>query len=86
MTAAGSTRTTSRLHTFRAAFRIGKDEEVFPAGTYEVRTTEDIHEGNEHTVYVRTSAALIVRTPGTTRHCEVKPAELDEAMRLDEQH
>ena len=83
MTPAGSERTTTRSHTFSAPFRIGKGGEVFPAGTYDIQTREAVHEGNERTVYVRTSTILIVRTIGTTRYCEVDPAQLAEALGQD---
>ena len=80
---AGSERTTTRSHTFNAPFRIGNGEEVFPAGVYDIQTREAAHQGNARTAYVRTSTILIVRTVGTTRYCQVDPAQLDEAQRQD---
>jgi hypothetical protein len=83
MTSADSTRTSKRTQFFRRPFQIGKDDEVFPAGPYEILTREAVHEGNERTVYVRISTTLLVKSMGSTRHCEVRPADLEEAIRLD---
>jgi hypothetical protein len=83
MMEATSTRTTKRSLTFKSAFRIGSDDEVFPAGLYEVQTIEAVHEGNERTVYQRLSTVLIVAEPGKRRYCEVDPLDLEEATRRD---
>jgi hypothetical protein len=79
-----STRTTKGTLNFRSDFRIGKDDELFPAGPYEILTTEAVHEGNERTVYRRISTVLIVNEVGKTRYCEVAPSDLDDAVRRDE--
>ena len=83
MTETGSTRTTKSSLNFKSAFRIGKDEEIFPAGPYEVQITEAVHEGNERTVYRRMSTVLIVKETGKRRYCEVDPSDLEEAARRD---
>lgn len=76
----GSTRTTRSSLRFSNSFCLGDDQEVFPAGHYDVLTTEAVHQGNVHTVYQRVSTVLIVVEGGTTRYCEVSPADLDAAL------
>jgi hypothetical protein len=84
MIEAGSTRTTkSSLH-FKSAFRIGADAEVFPAGHYDVLTTEAIHEGNERTVYRRVSTVLTIVAGARTRYCDVEPSDLEAAIQADQ--
>lgn len=84
MTVAGSTRTTRATRMFRRPFRLGKDQQVYPPGPYDILTTEAAHEGNERTVYVRVSTVLLIKSPGTTTHREVRADELEEAIRQDE--
>ena len=83
MTCTDSTRTTRRTQAFQRPFILGKDQEIFPAGSYDIVTTEAVHEGNERTVFIRISTTLLVKSRGMTRHYEVRPADLEEAMRLD---
>ena len=80
MSEPGSTRTTRSSLQFSCPFSLGDDEEVFPAGLYDVLTTETVHQGNVSTVYQRVSTVLIVVEGGTTRYCEVSPADLDAAL------
>jgi hypothetical protein len=81
MSEACSTRTTRSSIRFTSPFCLGNDDEVFPAGLYDVLTTEAVHEGNERTVYQRISTVIIVVAGGTTRYREVAPSDLDEAAR-----
>lgn len=80
MSEPGSTRTTRSSLQFRCSFSLGDDKEVFPAGHYDVLTTEAVHQGNVRTVYQRVSTVLIIVEGGTTRYCEVSPADLDAAL------
>lgn len=80
MSEPSSTRTTRSSLRFNNSFCLGDDQEVFPAGHYDVLTTEAAHQGNMHTVYHRISTVLIVVEGGTTRYCEVSPADLDAAL------
>lgn len=80
MSEPGSTRTTRSSLQFSDPFCLGDDDEVFPAGHYDVLTTEAVHQGNIRTIYQRISTVLIVVEGGTTRYCEVSPADLDAAL------
>ncbi len=55
MSEPGSTRTTRSSLQFSCPFSLGDDEEVFPAGHYDVLTTEAVHQGNVRTVYRKRS-------------------------------
>lgn len=77
----GSSRTIRSSLQFNSPFHLVNYDETFPAGHYDVLTTEAVHEGNDRTVYQRTSTFLIVIDGGTTRYCEVAPSDLDAAIR-----
>ena len=83
MTSGVTTRTSTRAHVFRDAFRVGKGEEVFPGGTYDIETRDALMEGDGHTIRVRISTVLIVRARGMIRHCKVGREDLEEAIGLD---
>lgn len=77
----GSSRTIRSSLEFNSPFQLVNYDETFPAGHYDVLTTEAVHEGNERTVYQRTSTVLIVADGRTTRYCEVAPADLEAVIR-----
>lgn len=76
-------RTTRTQVTFRHAFTLPEVGEPLPAGTYDIDTDEEMIEGNERTVYVRTATLLHVRALGTSRIVTLNPTGLDAALVAD---
>ena len=69
--------------TFQKAFCIGGEQ--FPAGTYEVETTEQLLEGTSITGWRRTATTITPQLGSTARRqvTDVDPAALDKAIDLD---
>lgn len=79
----GAERVAMRTVKFDHPFTLGKSDEVFPAGTYEVETVEQPLELAAYTAHVRKSQTLIIRT-GTGLRCrEFVAGELDTALQRD---
>lgn len=76
-------RRTRSTVTFASPFKLKELDEVQPAGTYDVDTIEQMVEGNDRTVYVRTATLLYIRSAGMTRTVTVDPKELQEAVERD---
>lgn len=81
-----ATRTTRSHVAFAHPFQLGSSPEVYPAGVYEVETSEAVYEGLERNVHVRTSTTLLLRTANGTCDRNIDPEELEEALRLDGRH
>ena len=80
----GSTeRVSTRTVEFDHPFTLGKSDEVFPAGTYEVETVEQPLELAAYTAHVRKSQTLIIRTATGFRCREFVAGELDTALQRD---
>ena len=80
----GSTeRVSTRTIMFHHPFTLGKSDEVFPAGTYEVETVEQALEAAGYTARVRKSETLIIRTATGFRCREFVAGELDAALQRD---
>jgi len=80
-------RTTKSTVTFECPFVLGDFNEIFPPGSYDVETDEELLEGLSFPAY-RESQALIhlpVTTgrPGVTRTLAIGPGELDAALERD---
>ena len=76
-------RYTTRRVVFVSPFTLGKDQEVYPAGAYDVETREDLVESGGHTAHVRTGTMLIISTATGTRSRPVEGGELDAALARD---
>ena len=76
-------RISTRTVTFRRPFTLGKSNEVFPAGIYEVETVEQAIETVAHTAFVRRSQTLIIGTASGLRCREIIANELDTALQHD---
>ena len=76
-------RTTKSTVTFASPFTLTAGGEIFPAGTHELETDEEIVEGNSHTVYRRVATILFVRHAGTSRALTVDPRDLEAALARD---
>lgn len=75
---------TTRTHvTFNGPFGLAEIDGQLPAGTYDIDTDEEVIEGNERTVYVRTATLIHVRGLGTTRTVTIDPSGLAAALRND---
>ena len=79
----GSERVSTRTVTFHRPFTLGKSDEVFPAGTFEVETVEQALEAAGYTAHVRKSQTLIIRTATGLRCRDVVASELDSALQRD---
>ncbi len=76
-------RTVRSQVTFSAPFTLAEVGNELPAGTYDIDTDEEVIEGNERTVYVRTATMIHVDDLGTTRTVTIDPAGLGAAIRTD---
>ena len=76
-------RYTTRRIVFVSPFTLGKDQEVYPAGAYDVETREDLVESGGFTAHVRTATMLIISTATGTRSRPVEGSELEEALARD---
>jgi hypothetical protein len=73
---------TSRV-VFVHPFTLGSDPEVFPAGIYDVETTERTLDVSELTAHLRTSTVLIIPTRTGFRWRDVLASDLDAAIIRD---
>ncbi|NTZ41961.1 hypothetical protein G7A66_02400 [Altererythrobacter sp. SALINAS58] len=78
-------RTTRSQVTFNVPFVLAEVDGELPAGTYDIDTDEEVIEGNERTVYVRTATLIHIRGLGSTRIVTIDPLGLEAAC-ADEQH
>ena len=76
-------RYTTRRIVFVSPFTLGKDQEVYPAGAYDVETREELIERGGYTAHVRTGTMLIVSTASGTRSRPVDGSELEDALARD---
>lgn len=76
-------RTTRTTIAFAHPFSFKSIDETFPPGAYDLETDEEAIEQGSHIVYRRVRTLLLVRTPGSTRTVDVRPHELDAAIRAD---
>src|SRR5699024_9535563 len=70
-------RTTRSSVSFQAPFRLSAWDEALPASDYDIDTEEDVIEGNERTVYLRTATLLHLRTAGKVQILTIDPQELE---------
>ena len=79
----GPERFTMRRVVFGSPFTLGKDPEVYPSGTYDVETKEELVERGGYTAHVRTGTMLIIPTATGTRSRPVGGSDLEEALARD---
>lgn len=79
-------RTTRTQVSFSAPFRLQEVDELLPAGTYDIETDEEVHEGNERTTYVRVATLLHLRGRGWSRTVTINPDSLEAALRNDREN
>lgn len=77
-------RTTRSQVTFNKPFQLAELDAPLSPGTYEIDTDEEVIEGNERTVYVRTATMIHVRRIGSTRTVTINPSGLAAALQHDE--
>ena len=76
-------RTTRSVVTFSQPFRLPGLDDALPAGTYDIDTEEEIIEGNERSVYLRTATRLFIRTPGRVEIMTIDPHQIQAALARD---
>ena len=80
-------RTTKGTFTFANPFTFSGFDEVFPPGTYNVETDEELIEGLSFDAYRRTLVLIHLPTksgrPGHSRTLTIDPNELDAALKRD---
>ena len=76
-------RVATRRVAFVHPFTLGADPEIFPAGAYDVETTERTLDIAGLTAHLRTSTVLIVPTHAGFRWCDVQASDLDGALIRD---
>jgi len=76
-------RVTTSCVVFVRPFSLGAEPEIFPAGSYDVETTERTLDIAGLTARLRTSTVLIVPTRAGFRWCDVLASDLDEALIRD---
>lgn len=76
-------RTTRSQVTFDKSFRLAELDDPLPAGTYDIDTDEEVIEGNERTIYVRTATMIHVHRIGSTRTVTINPAQLAVALQKE---
>lgn len=79
----GPERIGTRRVVFVRPFTLGSDPEVFPAGVYDVETTERTLDVSGLTAHLRTSTVLIVPTRTGFRWRDVLASDLDAALIRD---
>jgi hypothetical protein len=77
------TRTTRSQVTFHTSFALPELDGPLPPGTYDIDTDEEVIEGNERTVYIRTATLIQIRGLGTTRTVTIDPSGLSAALQKD---
>lgn len=78
-----ATRTTRSQVTFNNPFVLAEVDGPLAAGIYDIDTDEEIFEGNDRTVYVRTATVIQIRKPGMTRAVTIDPSGLASALQRD---
>ena len=78
-----TTRNTATRVTFKRPFRLAEIEWELPPGSYDIETEEDVIEGNERTVYVRTATFIWVQSSGRSRMVTIDPSGLKAALLQD---
>lgn len=73
-------RTTRSTLALRSPFRVRGQNELCPAGEYDVEIDEEIIEGNGRTVYRRVATLILIKSAGLTRTASIEPAELTRAL------
>ena len=73
-------RVATRRVVFMHSFTLGAEPEIFPAGIYDVETTERTLDIAGLTARLRTSTVLIVPTRAGFRWCDVLASDLDDAL------
>jgi hypothetical protein len=81
----GDQRTSSRTIIFERPFQIGREPEVYAAGSYQVETREQALSAGAYTGHLRISTVLIIPTRGGSISREVNGNELDRALVRDAQ-
>jgi hypothetical protein len=81
----GDERTSRRTIVFRHPFQIGRELEVYAAGSYQVETREHALGGGAYRGHLRTSTVLIIPTRAGSISREVSGNELDRALAEDAQ-
>jgi hypothetical protein len=76
-------RVATRRVVFMHSFTLGAEPEIFPAGIYDVETTERTLDIAGLTARLRTSTVLIVPTRAGFRWCDVLASDLDDALIRD---
>lgn len=76
-------RYTTRRIVFVSPFTLGKDQEIYPAGAYDVETREELIERGGYSAHVRTGTMLIIPTATGTRSRPVEGRDLEEALARD---
>lgn len=76
-------RTTRTQATFAAPFRLPEIDEQLSAGTYDIDTDEELHEGNDRTVYIRVATLIHLRGIGWSRTVTINPDGLEYALLND---
>ena len=80
-------RTTKKTVTFVNPFTLGDSDEIFPPGTYEVETDEELLEGLSFRAYRRTLTLIHLPgesgIPGLSQVLTIDPNELDAALKRD---
>jgi len=77
-------RTTHKTVTFTKPFRLPGFEDPLPAGPYEVETTEEMLEGNNHTGFHRTATGLRIQMGSAIEYHPIDPADLAAALESDQ--
>ena len=76
-------RTTRSQLTFRNSFALPEVDGPVAVGTYDIDTVEQVIEGNERTIYVKTATLIYIRSSGMTRTVTVDPHSLAAALQND---
>ncbi len=80
-------RTSRKTVTFRRSFSLSGLDEIQPAGTYTVETTEELLEGLSFPAWRRTATVILLRPQagavGLGQDLEIDPAELDAVAAAD---
>jgi hypothetical protein len=76
-------RTTSKLVTFRRTFTLSGVGGIQPAGTYTVRTEEEMLDTLTFAGWRQTGCAIVLHRDGSVEYAAIDPQELREALVRD---
>lgn len=79
----GAERISRRTVSFAQPFKVGKSDDILPAGDYQVETVEQSMDAGQSTVHVRKSTTLIIPTATGFRCREIPAAQLEDALAQD---